>query len=108
MTIDRIARFAEQGYECHGGLSDLLGVADVVVDCAPGKMGAENLSKYQKAGIKYMFQGGEKHALTGLSYTSSANHARTSMRKGLEWSPATPQVCHEHWFHCTNTVAHSK
>ena len=65
---DRIARFAEQGYECHGGLSDLLAVADVVVDCAPGKMGAENLSKYQKAGIKYMLQGGEKHALTGLSY----------------------------------------
>ena len=29
---DRIARFAEQGYECHGGLSDLLAVADVVVD----------------------------------------------------------------------------
>ena len=79
---DRIARFAEQGYECHGGLSDLLAVADVVVDCAPGKMGAENLSKYQKAGIKYMFQGGEKHALTGLSYTSSANHAENLNAQG--------------------------
>ena len=72
---DRIARFAEQGYECHGGLADLLAIADVVVDCSPGKLGAENLAKYEKAGIKYMFQGGEKHALTGMSYTSSANHA---------------------------------
>jgi len=71
---DRIARFAEQGYECSGGLSDLLAIADVVVDCSPGKMGADNLAKYQAAGVKYMFQGGEKHALTGLSYTSSANH----------------------------------
>ncbi len=79
---ERIARFAEQGYECHGGLSDLLAIADVVVDCAPGKMGAENLSKYQNAGVKFMFQGGEKHALTGLSYTSSANHAENLNAQG--------------------------
>ena len=79
---DRIARFAEQGYECHGGLSDLLAIADVVVDCSPGKLGAENLAKYQAADIKYMFQGGEKHALTGLSYTSSANHAENLNAQG--------------------------
>ncbi|MCS5536042.1 MAG: type II glyceraldehyde-3-phosphate dehydrogenase, partial [Candidatus Poseidoniales archaeon] len=72
---DRIARFAEQGYECSGGLSNLLAIADIVVDCSPGKMGADTLAKYQAAGVKYMFQGGEKHTLTGLSYTSSANHA---------------------------------
>ncbi len=70
----RIARFAEQGYDCAGGLSDLLDVADVVIDCSPGKMGDENLAKYKAAGIKYIFQGGEKHALTGQSYSSSANH----------------------------------
>ena len=79
---DRIARFAEQGYECHGGLADLLAIPDVVVDCSPGKLGAENLAKYEKAGIKYMFQGGEKHALTGLSYTSSANHAENLNAQG--------------------------
>ena len=71
---DRIAAFAEGGYDCKGGLSDLLAAADVVVDCAPGKRGAENLSKYKAAGIKHIFQGGEKHDLTGLSYTSCANH----------------------------------
>ena len=79
---ERIARFAEQGYECHGGLADLLAIADVVVDCSPGKLGAEILAKYEKAGIKYMFQGGEKHALTGLSYTSSANHAENLNAQG--------------------------
>ena len=79
---DRIARFAEQGYECSGGLSDLLAIADVVVDCSPGKMGVDNLAKYQAAGVKYMFQGGEKHALTGLSYTSSANHAENLNAQG--------------------------
>ena len=106
---DRIARFAEQGYECHGGLADLLAIADVVVDCSPGKLGAENLAKYEKAGIKYMFQGGEKHALTGLSYTSSANHAENlSMHRVRVWSLATPQVCLEHWCHCTSIVVLSK
>lgn len=71
---DRIEKFAEFGYECLGGLSDLLSISDIVVDCSPGKLGEENLEKYQSSGVKYIFQGGEKHDLTGLSYTSSANH----------------------------------
>ena len=70
----RIEQFSKKGYACSGGLSDLLAISDIVVDCAPGKLGAQNLEKYQSAGIKYIFQGGEKHELTGLSYTSSANH----------------------------------
>ena len=52
---DRIAAFEEGGYECQGGLSDLLASADVVVDCAPGKRGAENLSKYKTAGICLLY-----------------------------------------------------
>ncbi len=71
----KVSAFADGGYTCSGGLSDLLAIADVVVDCAPGKLGAENLEKYKNAGIRYIFQGGEKHALTGQSYTSSANHS---------------------------------
>ena len=43
---ERIAAFSEQGYQCKGGLSDLLSVADGVIDCAPGKMGAGNIAKY--------------------------------------------------------------
>jgi glyceraldehyde-3-phosphate dehydrogenase (NAD(P)) len=78
----KISSFSEQGYDCKGGLSDLLSVADVVIDCSPGKMGADNLQKYQSAGIKYMFQGGEKHSLTGLSYTSCANHIENLNAQG--------------------------
>ena len=69
----RISLFEKKGYSCSGGLSDLLSIADVVVDCAPGKLGAENLEKYRSAGVKYIFQGGEKHTDRSL-YTSSANH----------------------------------
>ncbi len=71
---EKISAFAESGYECHGGLSDLLAAADIVVDCSPGKVGAANKAKYEAAGIKWIFQGGEKHAMTERSYTSSANH----------------------------------
>ena len=69
-----ITAFSAGGYDCAGGLSDLLGAADVVVDCSPGKMGGENLARYHAAGLKAIFQGGEPHSLTGLSYSSSANH----------------------------------
>jgi len=72
---DRINKFKEEGYECMGGISDLLNLCDVVVDCSPGKLGMTNLEKYKSANVKYIFQGGEKHELTGLSYTSSANHS---------------------------------
>lgn len=72
---DMILSFSNEGYECHGGISKLLSIADIVVDCSPGKMGISNAEKYNKANIKYIFQGGEKHDLTGLSYSSSANHA---------------------------------
>jgi len=80
---DRIASFAKGGYDCKGGLSELLSIADVVVDCSPGKMGADNLAKYQAAGVKYLFQGGEKHDLTGRSYTSSANHEENMGVEGV-------------------------
>jgi glyceraldehyde-3-phosphate dehydrogenase (NAD(P)) len=79
---DRIEQFSKQGYSCAGGISDLLAISDVVVDCSPGKSGADNLEKYQSADIKYIFQGGEKHELTGLSYTSSANHMENMNAKG--------------------------
>ena len=69
-----IAAFRTGGYNCAGGLSDLLGATDVVIDCSPGKMGGENLALYRAAGLKSIFQGGEPHSLTGLSYSSSANH----------------------------------
>ena len=48
---EKISSFDDSDYDCKGGLSDLLSVADVVIDCAPGKMGASNLQKYKSAGV---------------------------------------------------------
>ena len=49
-------RFLSAGYACHGECDDLLAVADVVVDCSPGKVGAANKEAYVRAGVKYIFR----------------------------------------------------
>ena len=79
---DRIAAFAKSGYDCHGGISDLLSLCDVVVDCSPGKVGSANKDLYNMAGVKWIFQGGEKHEMTELSYTSCANHQQNLNAQG--------------------------
>ena len=100
---EKIAAFEPAGYTCHGGLDDLLAVADVVVDCSPGKVGAANKETYLSAGVKYIFQGGEKHAMAGMSYTSSANHV-----ENLNAAGATPPDSRGRWCRCSNVVARSK
>jgi len=79
---DGVAAFSEAGYECLGGISDLLGICDIVVDCSPGNVGQQNRDRYHSRKVRYIFQGGEKHELTGLSYSSSANHAENLGAEG--------------------------
>jgi glyceraldehyde-3-phosphate dehydrogenase (NAD(P)) len=62
------------GIPVAGTLDDLLAQVDVVVDCAPKDIGARNLARYQEAGVKSIFQGGEKHSLTGHSFVAQANY----------------------------------
>lgn len=71
---DRQSAFEEAGIEVKGTLDDLLQEADVVIDGSPGKFGQENKEKYMSAGVKGIFQGGEKHDLTGISFNSLANY----------------------------------
>ncbi|MCH2448536.1 MAG: type II glyceraldehyde-3-phosphate dehydrogenase [Gracilimonas sp.] len=64
-----------------GNLNDLLSIADVVVDCAPKKFGAQNAEKYRQAGVKYIVQGGEKHETTGHSFSAENNYASALNRE---------------------------
>ncbi len=63
------------GIPALGTLDDLLKQADVICDCTPKKIGALNFEKYKTAGVKSVFQGGEKHTLTGHSFVAQANYA---------------------------------
>ena len=57
-----------------GTLDDLLRRVDVVADATPKKIATGNLDVYRAAGVKSVFQGGEKHSLTGHSFVAQANY----------------------------------
>lgn len=67
----------EAGIPISGALDDLLGQVEVVIDCTPQGIGAKNKEAYERAGIKAIFQGGEKHELTGSSFTAQVNYGET-------------------------------
>lgn len=69
------------GVPVAGELDDLLSQVDVVVDCAPKKIAAENKERYEAAGVKGIFQGGEKHELTGYSFVAQVNYEGAVGRK---------------------------
>lgn len=57
-----------------GGLADLLQSVDVIVDCTPKRIAAQNIERYRKLGIKFIVEGGEKHEVTGHSFVAEANY----------------------------------
>lgn len=61
------------GYAVRGTLNDLLQRVDVIVDASPGDVGATNKPTYEQAGVKAVFQGGEEHGLTGVSFVAQCN-----------------------------------
>lgn len=71
---DRAQAMRNAGIELAGTLGDLLARVDVIADCTPKGIGARNLDRYRAAGVKAIFQGGEKHGLTGHSFVAQANY----------------------------------
>jgi glyceraldehyde-3-phosphate dehydrogenase (NAD(P)) len=63
------------GIPVAGNLDALLPQVDVVVDCTPKGVAAKNKEVYQAAGVKAIWQGGEKHELTDYSFVAQANYA---------------------------------
>lgn len=71
---EKVGEMKAAGIRVEGTLDDLLAAVDVVVDCTPKGIGARNLERYRAAGVKAVFQGGEKHSLTGHSFVAQANY----------------------------------
>jgi glyceraldehyde-3-phosphate dehydrogenase (NAD(P)+) (phosphorylating) len=74
-TPEAYVTMKNAGLPIAGTLDDLLKQADIICDCTPKKVGSINFEKYKAAGVKSIFQGGEKHALTGHSFVAQANYA---------------------------------
>ena len=77
----------QAGIPVAGTMDDLAGLVDVVVDCTPKGIGARNKELYERAGLKAIFQGGESHDLTGLSFTAQVNYAEALDRQFARVGP---------------------
>lgn len=73
-TPEAIEEMRAAGIPLAGNLEDLLSRIDVMADATPKKVASANLEKYRTAGVKSIFQGGEKHSLTGHSFVAQANY----------------------------------
>lgn len=62
------------GIPVKGNLEDLIAAADIILDCTPKKIASENIEKYREAGLKFIVQGGEKHEVTGHSFSAENNY----------------------------------
>lgn len=78
---ERRREMEEAGLPVAGTLDDLLGGVDIVVDCTPKRIGAANKERYERAGVRAIFQGGEKHELAGLSFVAQVNYASAIERR---------------------------
>lgn len=70
----RAPAFAATGLAVAGTVEEMFAVADLVIDCTPGKLGINNRAAYEAAGVKAIWQGGEKHAPIGVSFNALSNY----------------------------------
>ena len=69
--------FKDAGIPIAGTIDDMIKAADIIVDCTPGKLAEEYKAKYAAAGKKAIWQGGEDHSLTGISFNATANYSES-------------------------------
>ncbi|HKZ47823.1 MAG TPA: type II glyceraldehyde-3-phosphate dehydrogenase [Thermoplasmata archaeon] len=68
-----VPKFEKAGVKVKGTLNDLLKECDLVVDCTPEESNYKPV--YENANVKAIWQGGEEHSLTGLSFNAAANYS---------------------------------
>lgn len=68
--------FDALGIPVSGSLDDLLGQLDIVLDAAPGGIGAKNKEAYVRHGVKAIFQAGEKDEIADVFFHGYANYEK--------------------------------
>ncbi|MGA8663830.1 MAG: type II glyceraldehyde-3-phosphate dehydrogenase [Thermoplasmata archaeon] len=68
------AEFDAANLPTAGRVEDLLREVDVVIDAAPDKVGKENAQLYSTAGVRAIFQGGEKATVAEVSFNALGNY----------------------------------
>jgi len=70
---ESLAKFDKAGVKVRGTLDDLLKECEIVIDGTPEESGYKPV--YEKANVKGIWQGGEEHSLTNLSFNAAANYS---------------------------------
>jgi glyceraldehyde-3-phosphate dehydrogenase (NAD(P)) len=73
-AAERRSDMEAAGIPVAGTVDELIRQADVVVDCTPKGVATKNKERYQAAGVKAIWQGGEQHALAGYSFVAQVNY----------------------------------
>lgn len=68
--------FDALGIPVAGSFHDLIAKVDVMLDSSPGGVGAKNKLLYEKAGVKAVFQGGEKNSVADVFFHGYANYEK--------------------------------
>lgn len=63
------------GIPVAGDFDDLIAQVDIMLDSAPGGIGVKNKAKYEAAGVKAIFQGGEADEVADVFFHGYANYA---------------------------------
>jgi glyceraldehyde-3-phosphate dehydrogenase (NAD(P)) len=64
----------EAGIPVSGSFEELVQEADIILDSAPGGIGAKNKAIYEKYKTKAVFQGGEKNSVADVFFHGYANY----------------------------------
>ncbi|GHV85006.1 glyceraldehyde-3-phosphate dehydrogenase [Spirochaetia bacterium] len=70
------AKFDAAKIPYKGSFGDLIGKVDVMLDSSPGGVGAKNKELYEKAGVRAIFQGGEKNSVADVFFHGYANYEK--------------------------------
>ena len=65
-----------QGIPVTGTFQDLLSKVDIMLDSSPGGVGMKNKALYEAAGVKAIFQGGEKNSVADVFFHGYANYEK--------------------------------
>jgi len=68
--------FEPENIPVKGNFDDLLSKVDIVLDAAPGGIGAKNKELYKAKGLKAVFQGGEKNEVANVFFHGYANYSK--------------------------------
>jgi len=70
------AGFEAEAIPVKGNLNDILSKVDIILDATPAGIGAKNKEIYKSAGLKAIFQGGEKNDVADVFFHGYANYSK--------------------------------